>query len=185
MQNKERKYSKLIFACVILCVFWGALVLRTLVVSIGDNPIRHSMKQKMVFTSILPEGWAFFTRDPRQPSLYGYKNVNGSWVIHENQNSRLSNLLGVQRKSRTLGLELDVIVSQRGDSSWVECEDEINICYQHDSLNPIPVNNTTVVKTLCGEFIVQERKPVPWAWSSNYKNIHLPSKYLYFDIACD
>lgn len=50
------------------------------------NPLRPSFISKQMFLQILPEGWAFFTRDPREDRFYviAYENENWKYVDRHN-----------------------------------------------------------------------------------------------------
>ena len=38
--------------------------------------------------------------------------------------------------------------------------------------------------TLCGEVVISEQKPVPWAWSKLEKPFSMPAKVLRMEVKC-
>lgn len=142
----------------------------------GINPLRIWM----------PQGFAFFTRDPREPKMYLYALDGGKWQSATlGPYSRPSNFFGLDRKPRAQLTEYALLLHRAGATpdKWMSCEDAPLSC-----LRRVPVTdtlkNTDPVPTLCGVIGFARQDPVPWAWSESQDTIDMPSKILKLKILC-
>src|SRR5699024_6732841 len=71
----------------------------------------------------LPQGWAFFTRDPQEPRLTSYvKPDGGEWSLEDTGgNGAVRWWFGLDRKARLPGLEMGEIQQAAGQDAWQEC----------------------------------------------------------------
>jgi Sporulation delaying protein SdpA len=48
----------------------------------------------------------------------------------------------------------------------------------------VPVRNLARHPQLCGDVLVVERTPVPWAWAGSHRAVSMPLKYARLDVQC-
>lgn len=174
--SKHILKKKLFFGLVGVAYFF--FFIYVLLVSI-PNPIqlRYSIFQKNLISWAIPEGWAFFTKDPQSentviysisdsPSLDKIKLTNSQWKY----------FFGASRKSRYINAKLVIISSNIREENWVAIDDFSSITKQQvDSLR----STLFFVKPpfIYGEYIIRKYKPSPWSWFSfSGINDALPSK---------
>jgi antimicrobial peptide system SdpA family protein len=149
------------------------------------NPLVSSPQSQTKLVGILPQGWAFFTKSPRDPNFIIYKFENNKLVSQGISNISYYNYFGVSRKSRIIAAEGGSLISQTLDYKWTKIDKDISeylICC--DSTSQIKVlNSKTTNKYYCGDYIIQKIVIVPWAWS-NIKNIIMPSEYIKVKVVC-
>jgi sporulation delaying protein A len=162
-------------------VTWALLLLFVARGSIPDSPLRLGNRERMGLLSVLPEGWAFFTRNPREPMPTLYVERDGRWIPREGH-SRLGNWLGIKRSGRGEGVELGQLLASVPKSAHLHCEGELNACLATHDLPAVHVVDSARVKSLSGEIIVAEAEPVPWAWSGARANIHMPADIVKIDV---
>lgn len=177
--------KRVLFATKIgLAIFWTLLIAYVMAGSITESPIKLPFKNTINLLAIAPEGWGFFTRNPREPALNIYKHNGIEWTCVNSQNSNPSNLFGLKRDPRIQGVELSFLLQQIPDTLWISCSTELNKFLTENSIIKLDIKNDTPVKSLCGEVIIQRQPPVPWAWSKSRDNINMPSKVIMLNINC-
>ncbi|WP_353563168.1 SdpA family antimicrobial peptide system protein [Longimonas sp.] len=134
----------------------------------------------------MPQGFAFFTRDPREPRIHLYTSNDGEWKSASlGPYSRPSNFFGLDRKPRTQLTEYALLLHRAGAilGEWDSCETFPGSCLRQVSVADT-LENTTPDPTLCGDIGFVRQEPVPWAWSQNKDEIDMPSEVLKLKILC-
>jgi antimicrobial peptide system SdpA family protein len=161
----------------------AAIAITTAVAAMPFNTLNLSDNLRNTVMSLIPEGWGFFTKSPRDPEMQVA-------VLH---NGRLMNLnivssfeakyaFGFDRLSRAQGLEIDGLLSQlRTSSLWQGCQQNVSVCSQNLLVQKQLVNSVQF-PTLCGNLVLFERRPVPWAYRDN-KTI-MPSRLTRVEVVC-
>jgi antimicrobial peptide system SdpA family protein len=153
-------------------VLIGVVGFYSLISSLEFNPLSISQKKsKMIFT-LVPQGWGFFTRDPREAQTLIYTKTSGGFELVNKSASEPEYLFGLSRMSRRKNIEFGYVFSQIPDSLWVDHSD-IVIC---DSLRPYHIKNAYLNPVCRGEFVVVSKDPIPWAWSKSYYSVEMPFK---------
>lgn len=131
-----------------------------------------------------PQGWSFFTRDPREEDRTVYVRRDSVWesamlAPHD----RLSNLGGLRRKSRAQMVELALLLEGIPADAWQPCAASLQEC-----LGRIPqgraVRNTAPAPSMCGTIAVMLQRPVPWAWARSSKPVTMPYRMLSLEVSC-
>jgi antimicrobial peptide system SdpA family protein len=167
-----------------LAVFWALVIFVVLVGTIEESPLRPSHMQKMNLLVMAPEGWSFFTRDPREASEYPYLPTPQGWRYAGQTNSAAVNGFGVRRGARLQGIELSALLKQVPRERWVKVETGVGPALDTAAIPVVPVRNLIVRKTLCGEVLVERRERVPWAWSRSRDRITMPSTMVRLSARC-
>ncbi|MBN8640855.1 MAG: SdpA family antimicrobial peptide system protein [Flavobacteriales bacterium] len=169
--------NKLFVPFVLLIVLWTFCIQVLLVSFAPYNPLTPSKKFKVDVSLLAPQGWAFFTRNAREPNLYIYMKdkSNKIKVVDFQKNTSSSNLFGISRSARTLSVEIGEILKQVDTSSWSKSS-KISIEQQYKQSKAIEVTNKMVNPELKDTIFLEYREKTPWAWIKSYDEIKMPSK---------
>lgn len=163
--------------------FWTLLVSQVLVSSMPYNPLSNSGLANLNLRGLIPEGWAFFTRSPREEQYYLYRMENGRPVCLNRTNAHYSNWFGLSRAMRANSMELGTMIEKIPKSDWTESPAGF-----HDTdlscLAPVPVVNTALLPAYQGEYIVTSKEPIPWAWSKSCNPETVPCKIVKIKVLC-
>jgi antimicrobial peptide system SdpA family protein len=177
------KMTKIFYIKITIILFWATALFLTLVANSEVNPVLPSYKNKINFVSLIPEGWSFFTRDPREVQTLVYKEVNGKLESINHQNFSAFNSFGFGRYTRIESLELALLLASINDSLWVKNDGDIFSFYKKDLLKTHDVRNTSNTQYLAGTLILEQKEPVPWAWFQSGKDIIMPSKVIKLEVS--
>jgi len=172
---------------IFIWVFWIVFIGYIFVGYNDDNPIKIKYpgfdKKVRLF---LPEGWAFFSKSPRDDYMQIYENSNGHLIeIKGQRHGALSNLLGLKRTSRSMSVEYSYLLSKvKTKVEWSECNDNIDSFIAKNVVKPVDVINKTRSPILCGKYYIAQYKVIPWAWANNYENVQLPCKLTLLNVIC-
>lgn len=177
------KYVFIALVCFILFIY----TFFTLILNFTQNPIKITNSVNTKLSTLTPQGWAFFTRSPREAQIIIYSVADdGSFSKYQHKHSSLNNLFGLNRKSSKVLGELQMIKSNVADSLFENCKWN----YQKLRAFKIPKSTHTIKNIidepiLCGEFIIIFQKPIPWAWSKSIDRIEMPAKIIRLNIDCE
>lgn len=144
------------------------------------SPIKMPAKSNLFPGLLAPQGWAFFTRNPREEQLYVYERENESWKLKTLPNSYF--FLGAGRDMRTQSSEVNDLLANVYNKKWVEFNSPINF-YEIEKMTPIHIKNKLLHPTICGDVFIKAVAPKPWAWSKNEKFI-MPYKIVRLNVTC-
>ena len=173
--------SKNFLFSVILTIFWTIIMAYITLAAVPLNPISMNFENKMNILSVVPEGWGFFTRNPREPALYMYyrKSPNSGYTLLNSPLSSPENGFGISRRMRKINIELFAILSTVKDSSW-QRGNENAIDLSCDST--LSVKGIFDNSTLRGTFLLIKQERLPWAWARQRQQIIMPYKKIILDI---
>lgn len=164
--------------------FWGALLLLVLSSFASESAVRASPDTRAAQLSLLPQGWSFFTRDPREPKDLVYHVVAGDLVRLSYANTSLRNRLGASRSARAIDGELSSLLAPVLMSSWKECDGDPAPCVREIAAEPLRIVNHSTTRFICGEVAIVRSQPVPWAWSRSRDRIQMESRVLRLQVDC-
>lgn len=168
---------------VIIASIWAAVIVYIGLSSIPFNPLNLSYNEKTSIFTLIPQGWGFFTRNPREDEPYIYKKVGKDWIKVSNSNSDVGYFFGASRKGRKINFEAYSLLSQIKDSlAWKKADIVIASAKDFEPLPVVQVVNNTTNPILFGEFVFVKKRKVPWAWSSYYFKQPMPSKLVRFRV---
>lgn len=162
--------------------FW--LIINIFLVTVKGNPIEITNEVHSRVLNFIPQGWAFFTRNPREAQIIIYKIDNDSIIKpYPQRHSSFTNLFGLKRTSSKILTELQLLKLKTSDSLYSDMEWNYQINkLEKFTTKSFEYKNEIFDPILLGEFIVVYQKPVPWAWSKSIKEIKMPSKIIKFKI---
>jgi antimicrobial peptide system SdpA family protein len=160
-------------------VFCGSQVLLTL---LPDNPIKLREKVKLEIQTVMPQGWAFFTKNPREPIIVAYGLQGNHWQQINGSGGSIKYLLGLNRAGRAVSVEISTIIAQIPESSWISSR--LSLPEFIDSLHiqgiqklSIKAKNSKNGGKCSGQIIIQRTTIPPWAWSTLRKEVIMPSEF--------
>jgi antimicrobial peptide system SdpA family protein len=128
-------------------------------------PFRLPFVDREQVHAVLPEGWAFFTRSPREPELTSYRlHPDGTWHLATQRSSMsFASALGLNRRDRAQGTELAGIVNPLAAADWTGCDQAPTACLAEVAVaRTLP--NRSNHPTLCGDVGLVVQDVLPWAW---------------------
>lgn len=177
------KYS-LTFLTGLICIM--AILLVVFFSVIRFNPVQDGFVRRMVF-AVVPQGWSFFTRSPREAQTIIYEVKNNTLVLVDHRHTSIKHLIGLNRRASVVMSEMQIVRSQLPDSIFITTDWN----YQSGTIGKFPdkpameVPNKLYNPILCGEFVLVFQQPVPWAWSESLSTINMPAKAARITITCD
>ncbi|MEU6074695.1 SdpA family antimicrobial peptide system protein [Micromonospora sp. NPDC047074] len=127
---------------------------------------------------LMPEGWAFFTRDPRQPSPVAYTtDRDGRWRPAPD---RSRGPAGLDKRDRARSAEISLLTRRLDGPAWTTCDREAAACLA--TARDTRVANTATVRTLCGNVGIVLQEVLPWAWKD--LPTVLPSRVARLTVTC-
>jgi antimicrobial peptide system SdpA family protein len=170
---------------VAVVLFWMTVVAYAVHPALPYNPVHLPFADQLRSLVLAPQGWAFFTRDPREEKqlIYGRGPDGAWWSMMLAPHARMSNALGLDRRSRAQGVEMALLISVAPQDGWRDCEGTVEACLRR--LPPgAAARNPSPHPTLCGSLAIVLQKPVPWAWVDSRRPVSMPSRMLPLEVAC-
>lgn len=174
----------LLITKVVLGIVWGGVILYVLIGSIPESPYPPTQQERLNLLAISPQGWAFFTRDPREKAKHLYVRRKGDWIEKERSNFTLRNWFGIKRIPRIELVELKAMLADVPERQWAACKSDIETCLRNRTVEVVSLANESTTQHLCGEYAIQRREPVPWAWSQDAGDVTIQSEVVRLSISC-
>ncbi|GGA91145.1 SdpA family antimicrobial peptide system protein [Ornithinibacillus halotolerans] len=127
-----------------------------------------------------PQGWGFFSKDPRESYFYVIDLESEELGAHW-PNMTLKNWAGLKRFGRSQGIEMGRIFAQVGDQAMTECELTPVECLKNEE-NVIHVTNDSPSPTIKGDIGIVVQESVPWAWAKKVDKEDMPSKIVRLNV---
>jgi antimicrobial peptide system SdpA family protein len=169
----------------LVALFWAAAVAYAIHPALPYNAVRLPFAAEMRRVVLAPQGWAFFTRDPREEkqTLFA-RGADRAWrSALLAPHARLANTLGLNRRSRSQGVEAAMLMEHAPDEAYVECREAPSACLLRLPAG-VKVRNASSHPTLCGAVAVVLQPPVPWAWLGTRRPVVMPSRILPLEVSC-
>ncbi|PDY26976.1 SdpA family antimicrobial peptide system protein [Bacillus thuringiensis] len=165
-------------------LIWGLLFLSSILSGLGSNPLSMNKDTNLIISSVLPQGWGFFSKDPRenQVGLYaeGKDSLEVLWP-----NMKAKNVFGLYRKGRSQGVEMGTLTSKIKEQDWMECsEGNLQTCKKKADEKPIKLDNPVTYPLLCGGYYMTKEKPVPWNYYKYSDSAYKVTNIVKVDVAC-
>lgn len=174
---KERAlFTSLVF---LYCVF----IFLIADASLGYNSIPISRSLNKIAFAISPQGWGFFTRNPREPLIDLYLINNHQLEKISIPNASLKYAWGFNRGMRASSSQIAYFVDQIPEDKWI-----LDPRHKADSIiqtsDPFTVLNDFSCPVHCGKFLLAKTERIPWAWSKHEENLKIPRSVVIIDVTC-
>lgn len=164
------------------CYFLLNLVISVLFIfivfinSIGYNLLTLNKKWCFELQFLFPQGWAFFTKDPRDEQTTLYKIENQKNIEINMKNGATNAFFGISRKNRIMLIELAQIVNQLDTNSWKVIKSKEEFLTYSDTAKAVEIINFVNHSIFKGEYLITKQKPLPWSWRENRDSLFMPAK---------
>lgn len=119
--------------------------------------------------TLVPQGWAFFTRDPREAVVVPYIREGARWSsANRGPNVQLRYLFGANREGRLTEFDISMVTRQAAAPfEWIPCEapDVATCAAVAEAAGVLDVTSTGYDLRLCGEVMLVRQEPVPLAYA--------------------
>jgi antimicrobial peptide system SdpA family protein len=174
----------------LLSALWVAIAVYSVHAVLPVNVLALPARDSLVLpvNAVVPQGWAFFTKSPRDPilSAYEYDEHGQAYRIPELTNADYRNLFGVNRRGRAIGTELAMLLDLIPPERWVDCQPGDGGCLSrlragppHRVVTPVPGPR------LCGEVVLAEELVVPYAYRDLVEETLLVNRAAYLVVECE
>lgn len=164
---------------------WGFIFIFSILVSMGTTPVTASLNKETKFSymALLPQGWGFFSKNPREP-ISGLYSANNDSLEVQWPNMSPKNLFGIYRKGRAQAVDMGLIMSKISKDKWTTCNNSsIDTC-KEKVLNSISIKNNAKNPLICGEYYITRESIVPWNYAKYSKRSYEINKLVKVNIKC-
>lgn len=172
---------------VVLAVVWSLAVGYVVHSQLPKNAIELPFERDVHLAMVVfaPEGWAFFTKDPREPAFVPYApDRSGIWrSVAVGSYDEPRHLFGASRTPRAQGVEMGLLASQVSGSAWETCSSRVEDCLR-SAQDWLVAANPSPAATLCGKIAIVRQEPLPWAWAAARDSTIMPSSFVRIDSRC-
>lgn len=160
-----------------------------LIVSIAHNSSYYFSKSSRlsdIIVSVFPQGWGFFTKDPRNEYNYNLYSLNPDEKIYRQityANSTLSSSYGFSKNNRRCFYEIGLLTDDIKVLDWINFKGLIF---------PIPEDSSTIVINTDGmnlscilkdiDYLLVRTRTIPFAWSGKKQENNRPGEVVRFKI---
>jgi antimicrobial peptide system SdpA family protein len=160
--------------CINAC--WICLGYSIFVTALQDTIITRGTAAKNI-QYLFPQGWAFFTKSPKESLIDVYKINDKKVELVDMANTSPGNLFGFSRKARMKGYELSLIISPIPAVNWKKNKAPDFVSHISDTTHEVKTKHDFKYFNT-GTYLFKQRDPVPWAWSGDNQNEYTPYKTL-------
>lgn len=115
-----------------------------------------------VVREIMPEGWSFFTKSPRDSFVVAYDDEGNEVGTAPNAQGKWA--FGLNRASRLGGIDVERVMRKLDPEDWRRCESGLSVTTCGEGLEHQSVRVTNELNSLCGKITLARERPVPWAF---------------------
>ncbi|WPO91737.1 SdpA family antimicrobial peptide system protein [Chryseobacterium sp. HR92] len=168
------------FYLVISVIFVCTFILKISSVYFGNSPLNKSKETKKKYILLFPQGWAFFTKEPRDPLIHFFSFSNNKFDNVIDKNFSLNTFLGASKKSRIVNIELQKIVNKIIRDSVQHSSEKFlginelkkNVSDRNIDFTKVNIDKKYIPDINNGKYLIVIEEQLPWALlskTSNYK----------------
>lgn len=153
--------------------FWGCLIIVVFFSSIKDQQVIQYPPLTKSINYLFPQGWGFFTRNPREDNVYAYRLKDNKIEEINLLNQSVTNFFGFSRSTRLKAFDLAILMEKINNKSWVRSSNpNIN---SHINLPITKVKRTNNLQFFSeGIYFIKLKKTIPWKWSNLNQEKYTP-----------
>ncbi|PEK57864.1 SdpA family antimicrobial peptide system protein [Bacillus wiedmannii] len=165
-------------------LMWGLLFLSSIISGLGTNPLSMSKDANLAISSVLPQGWGFFSKDPRESQVGLYAAEKDSLEVLW-PNMKVKNVFGLYRKGRSQGVEMGLLTTKFKEQDWMKCTDSnLQACKKKADKKVVKVENPISTPLVCGEYYMTKENPVPWNYYKYSDSTYTVTNIVKVDVSC-
>ncbi len=166
-----------------MVLFWAFIILSLLVISLPNNVVTPLYKKnRLSIFTFYPQGWGFFTRNPRLPMDVYLVKDNDKWIADPRLKSgTFYNLFGFDRTGRVATGMYQKIHSTILKSPWNICKDfQLNAAlFDSDTLQIVNLKfKKTVGLPMPSDLVIVNKSITPYAYHDFENKTGLPVRYI-------
>lgn len=182
--SDSRRGWLLVAAKLALLLGWSSALVFVFLNSLADSALGLSLKSRTASLVLVPQGWSFFTKSPRDPRLVVYRWSEGAWARQEQHNFSPAAYFGLRKSGGVNGIELQGLLQNVQNAQWQPIKLALQERLTLSVAGPVTVENGARVRTLCGRYLVIKQRPVPWAWARHSESLMLEALALEVNSRC-
>lgn len=164
---------------------WAVLGVYACHSALPYNPVKLPLEESIDIRTWFPQGWCFFTRNPREDRLFALQGgADGKFTtVLASQSEWPRRFAGFDRRERAVWIEAGILFASVPPTEWTECKKRPAACLaelgpRRKILNPSPQPR------LCGKIGLIRRRILPWAWAHARAKLEMPSKVVLVEVEC-
>jgi len=140
--------------------------------------------EKSIF-KIFPQGWAFFTRSPREAQAKLYE-IDGDKIKEiKHYHSSYHYLLGASKENSRYVTELAYLFNKIPQERYTDAKSNIQL----NNIDKIPTDTIQITNPfdnprIIGTYILIMQELVPWAWTKNIEREMMDCKTIKMVVSC-
>lgn len=146
-----------------------------------DNPLFLGYSSTSKVYVLIPQGWSFFTRNPREDVLKIYR-VEKDTLLYINSTVSLSlkDLFGIKRHKKRITAELSEVMFNVKRTQWHEFRKiAIGDAAKEIATSDTIANNFKEPLLKKGVYVIYTCKRLPWAWAKSDVSLPYQLKKVY------
>lgn len=166
----------------IISLIWAGICYLVLLSSIDSSKMDFDYVKGI--SMMFPQGWGFFTKNPHDYMIDCYELNGDELKLLTQKNFSTSNFFGLSRKSRYLGYEISLILSNLPfDQKWGKFTGTID----YSSINSIKTDTVQFPSDLLvfekdKIYVAHKYKQIPFEWLDQGQELYRPYELLKFVI---
>ncbi len=145
-----------------------------------ESPLRPSALRRVQMLAIAPQWWGYFAH-PLEDRVQAFRRQGDTWIQVDAPFGSPGNLFGARRGPVHHSSEMRALQAQV-EGHWSEAPLAPDAFPQATA--PLAVRNAARHPRLCGDVLLLERTPIPWAWARSRNQPELPARYARLEIQC-
>jgi antimicrobial peptide system SdpA family protein len=154
--------------------------------NVVDLPAQAGLQANV--QTVLPEGWAFFTKPVSSENIYPYRQESSGRFSAEiaQPDGSPQYVFGWNRIARNQGVEITALLQGIAKKSWTDCTNlsRENCLSAAGRKKPIVVHNRLPERTVCGQVILSAERTTVWAYRNLTSEASTPIESLALEVTC-
>lgn len=164
---------------------WSIVFAYALHTAMPFNPIKLPFENRISLRMLLPEGFGFFTRNPREDCILLFRRSDRGWQSASvGPAQQAAYAFGAVRAVRAQGIEAGLLIESLGaPSRWARCRERPEACLAR-TRSSATISNRSPAPTLCGMVGLALQETTPWAWAQRGAKPTMPSRVIVATVQC-
>lgn len=176
--------ARRVAACLLTVGAIGSLAVSATQAFFTASPIASSRVSRQETFTLLPQGWGFFTRSPRERWYTYWSLASGQWSRVDLKGTSIENWFGLRRRSRIRLVRLGMLHAALTKADWRPCHGEMSEC-----VKTLPAGSPHAAVSwrddaLCRSIVIVSAEPWPWAWASLKRPLFYQGQIARVDVRC-